>query len=107
MTAVEMFQTLEQHFKVTALYKVSFNKNLSQDALDIIQHLKGDLYAEDLAPNYPTSLNLIVKFPAANEQGFSMENFFQDSISYMSAFDEDAFRKFFTKCMSTIPSVTN
>jgi len=106
MTAVEMFQTLEKHFKVKVLYKVSFNKNLSQDALDLIQHLKGDLYAEDLAPNYPTSLNIMVTIPPQAGGGTRVENFYQDSTTYMSAFDEEEFKNFFNACMSTIP-VTN
>ena len=99
MTAVELFQILEKNFKVKYIYKVSFNQNLSKDALDIIQHLKGDLFAQDIVPNYPTSLNIVVTIPATTHTPEHIQNFYQDSNSYMEAFDREEFRKFADVCL--------
>lgn len=99
MTALELFQALESNFKIKHAYKVSFNKNLSQDALDIIQHLKGDLNAEDIVPTYPTSLNIVVFIPGTEKRPESIQNFYQDSNSYMDAFDKEEFRKFADVCL--------
>ncbi len=95
LTAVELYQKLVAAFKVDAHYKVSFNKNVSKDVLDVILHLKGDLHVQDIVPNFPTKFELTVTLPDG-----SIKSFHQDNSSYMSAFDEDDFRKFMLEILN-------
>ena len=95
MTAVELFQALEQKFSVQVMYKVSFNTNLSADVLDVIKHLKVDPNPQDIAPNYPTMFSLLVKLPEGESK-----NFYQDSNTYLEAFDSNNFKEFLTKCLN-------
>jgi hypothetical protein len=95
--AVTLYQRLRKAFEVSAVYKVSFSRNLSQDVLDVIAHIKGDLNPQDIIPNFPTSLSLIVKTPGNIDKVFH-----QDSNTYMEAFDEYNFKKFALECLKLI-----
>jgi hypothetical protein len=99
LSAVELYSKLATAFEVAAVYKVSFNKGLSKDVLDVILDLKGNLNPEDIAPNFPTSLTLIVKLP-----GELQRSFHQDSNTYMDVFDKDNFKNFLLECLALLPS---
>lgn len=97
-TALELYKQLVGAFEVSPLYKVSFSREVSEDVLQIISYLKGDLHAQDLVP-FPTSLTLTVRIP-----GGLTKYFHQDSNTYMQVFDENAFRDFAVDCLKLAPS---
>lgn len=96
-TATELYKQLVATFEVKALYKVSFSREVSPDVLEIIKYLKGDLSPEDIIPNFPTSLTLLVTTP-----GSIIKTFHQDNNTYMQVFDEDNFKKFAAECLDLI-----
>lgn len=97
LSAVDLYKKLEASFPVDFIYKVSLNKELSQDVLDVIKHLKQDLNPQDIVPNYPTSLSLVVQLPGGIAKAFH-----QDSQTYMGKFDEDSYRNFVEECLQFI-----
>jgi len=102
LSAVELYEKLVAAFEVDANYRISFNKSLSPDVLDIILHLNKNLDPQDIVPNFPTSLSLTVKVPGGIEKLFH-----QDSNMYMSAFDEDSFKNFAEECLQFLPETTS
>jgi hypothetical protein len=94
MTALELFQQLQAKFKATVEYRVGFNTEVSPDVLEIIKHLKGDLLTEDLLPSYPTSLSIVLRKQKEDGSYYLAAAFFQDSKTYLEAFDKEEFRKF-------------
>jgi hypothetical protein len=101
-SAVELYEKLTAAFPVEPVYRVSFNKSLSQDVLDIILHLKKDLQPQDIVPNFPTSLTLTVQLPGGIQKAFH-----QDSNTYMQAFDVENYRNFVEECLQFIPEIQN
>jgi len=97
MTAVELFKELENQFQVTVNYQVGLDKELSEDVLEVIKYLKGDLLTEDLFPSYPTSLSLVITKPADGNTPAIKEVFYQDSKTYMEVFDKDELTRFMEK----------
>lgn len=97
-SAVLDFTSLQDRYQVSTMYKVGFDKELSKDVLDVIKYLKGDLNPEDIVPDRPTSLTIILK--SKIEPHNIIHTFHQDSKSYMDAFDEDEYKNFTTKYLT-------
>jgi hypothetical protein len=94
MTATELYNQLVLNFKVETFYKVGPNTEVSPDVAEIIKYLKGDLLMEDFMPNYPTSLSITLHKQKEDGSYYLAANFYQDSVTYLEAFDKDAFKKF-------------
>lgn len=95
MTAYQKLQKIQEKYKTQVRYSVGFNTEISAPALEIIKELKGDLNPEDIIPELPTSLAITVfKTSPKPEENKILAHFYQDSITYMEAFDKKEFENF-------------
>jgi len=88
---IRSYKSLVDTYKVETTYKVGFDKDVSEEAKEIITYLKGNLDPEDIVPGSPTALKIVLK-RKSNDSVIAAFN--QDSTVYNPAFDKEELNDF-------------